>query len=492
MIELNSRFDQRIYTDEKESLLKKNILLLTAGLVTLSLLASCGNNGEESEAQNDISVDTISSPDQSIKQVVDASKSDEIYTLKSILQKNQSLADEGDTSAMVFLYTAYRYGKGCDINYQVALDYLKRAAVKGNPEALMRLARTYEKGVKSYQVLSYGKDVVEVNLSLAKELYAKAIEESKRLADEDDFSSLMFLGRAYDKGLNELMKQDPLKAHEFYNRAFEVAKDGSKQGDQDASYNLAMLYEFGNSAVARDHDAALSLHEKLAEQGYYKSILRLAKWYQPGLYFSTAIKVEKNEGKSVSLFKKLADLGDLYSLNKVAFFYYNSEDNIDFDMAKLLYRKVLSQDPSDDSAAEYMARIEEKTGNYQSALDLYFMAATMNPHGNSYRQDIQFSELERILTDRLLGFDDADRKAFVKWFDSQEDNIKMKYRSDMLAAMREVTSQIGKFERGNEGKIRTLVRMIDIYTNNTFGIKVDEATISSYNELYQQVKHLRD
>jgi TPR repeat protein len=100
--------------------------------------------------------------------------------------------------------------------------------------------------------------------------YATALKEWKPLAEAGDEDAQFNLAIMYDNG--EGVPQDYAEAVRWYRLAAE-------QGDVDAQYNLGIMYDCNGKGVPLDDKEAIKWYRLAAEQGYAKAQYNLGVMY---------------------------------------------------------------------------------------------------------------------------------------------------------------------------------------------------------------------
>jgi TPR repeat protein len=112
-----------------------------------------------------------------------------------------------------------------------------------------------------------------------------------------------------------------------YDTAFKEWSPYAEQGDADAQYNLALVYDFGYS----DFNKAFEWYKKSAKQGRKDAQYNLALMYRDGDGTS------KNYKKSIKWFKKSADQGYAKAQSSLGYAYRWGDRGVDKDYSKALY-----------------------------------------------------------------------------------------------------------------------------------------------------------
>ena len=111
----------------------------------------------------------------------------------------------------------------------------------------------------------------------------------------------------------------------------------AEQGDAQAQYELAMMYEKGKG-VEQNIDEALKWFNKAAGNGHVGSMIDLGWFYQNGQY------VEKDVDKAIEWYEKAAEQGNPQAQHNLAFLYDEgigvSENN---EKAALWYQEAVAR-----------------------------------------------------------------------------------------------------------------------------------------------------
>ena len=185
-------------------------------------------------------------------------------------------AEQGYARAQYNLAQCYMFGRGVEKDERVAVEWYKKAAEQGIPEAQSNLGGCYDNGT--------GVEKDET----------KAVEWYKKAAEQRDARAQYNLGVCYMFGRG--VKKDERMAVEWYKKAAE-------QEIPEAQYNLAQCYMNGRG-VEKDERMAVEWYKKAAEQGHVTAQRNLGWCYEEG------IGVKKNEKRAVKWYKKAAERGD--------------------------------------------------------------------------------------------------------------------------------------------------------------------------------------
>lgn len=150
-------------------------------------------------------------------------------------------ANGGDVNAQIKISGMYARGEGVKKNPEMAVFWVKKAAVRGDMVAQHYLARSYERGIGT------GKD-----LCLAFKWY-------KESAAQGYADSIFRLGIFYSNGF--CARQDLEKSDE-------LILEAANRGSIGAQVTIAYAYETKDSRTIEDIDTAIFWYQKAAEQGY--------------------------------------------------------------------------------------------------------------------------------------------------------------------------------------------------------------------------------
>ena len=149
-----------------------------------------------------------------------------------------------------------------------------------------------------------------------------------------------------------------------------------KNGDTDAMYNLAYMYQYGNG-VDVNYTKAIELYEKAANLGNSSAMNNLAFMYERGK------GVDVNYAKAIELLERATDLGNSDAMYNLAFMYqYGEGVAVNYAKAIELYEKAAGLGNSNAmNNLGYMYEIGKGVAvNYAKAIELYEKAVGL---GNS-------------------------------------------------------------------------------------------------------------
>ncbi len=252
-------------------------------------------------------------------------------------------AKEAYVSSCVNIAVKYENGDGVEQDYEIALEWYKKAADNGNTDAMYSIGCMFADG--------HG---VEQD-------YAKAMEWYRNAADNGNADAMNSIGYMYDCGNG--VEQDYEKALEWYEKAIDA-------GNVDSMYNIGSMYEYGNG-VEQDYTKAMECYTKAASNGnasamnnigylyacgngvvqnYTKAIEWYAKsadsgnaegMFDLGYMYDYGLGVEQDYEKAMSWYKKAADAGNTAAMNNIGTLYYNAFGvELDYEKAMQWFEKA--------------------------------------------------------------------------------------------------------------------------------------------------------
>ena len=193
----------------------------------------------------------------------------------------------------MYLSTLLELSEDSDKDYtkeiKKCVEWIRTAAIDGNPEGQAMLGLLYSEGVG-----------VPENQETAAKWYRKA-------AMQGNDGAQYYLGECYYLGKG--VAQNDAEAVKWFQKAAE-------QGNADAQWQLGHCYYFGNGVLKNEQKAA-SFYQKAANQGHAKAQYLLGNCYQFGC------GVKKDFRKAIEWYKKSIDNGydelDVYDSISFAF-----------------------------------------------------------------------------------------------------------------------------------------------------------------------------
>ena len=177
-----------------------------------------------------------------------------IDTLAAI-QWYEKSADQCYAQAQYSLAYIYENAPGNLKNSQRAFDLYKAAADQGFIDALYRMGRIYQYGIK---------DIVAQNDTIALKYYQQAVDSASTAA-------MLALGLYYYSG--HIVKADKLQTVDLLQRAAEL-------GHPEAQYRLGLLYMYGiKGVISIDYTEAIKWLELAAQNAHIKACNELGDYY---------------------------------------------------------------------------------------------------------------------------------------------------------------------------------------------------------------------
>ena len=196
------------------------------------------------------------------------STDDEGEQLKAVL--NKDLPDLRKMLGITKIFNA-------DLEDTTSIGLIKFAAQSGSPEAMLLIARGYEKGI-----------FFKKNLVTAAERYLRAYRLGSHKAAEQLFK-LMRTGNFFD-----------------------LLRDGIQKKNADAMFIWAGLASIGFDFQLAN-EQAFELLQKAAEQNHVQSLIEIGLCYYTGKF------VDQDKEKAFEYFQKAADLGSREAEVRIAF-----------------------------------------------------------------------------------------------------------------------------------------------------------------------------
>ncbi|GAA0794859.1 tetratricopeptide repeat protein [Marinobacterium sediminicola] len=376
--------------------------------------------------------------------------------VSDLYEEYKRKAVSGDMEAMYQLYRFNRYGVATEIDTNAAFNYLKGAAAKGHLDALKVLARAYERGAPYLERHMLRVPYIEPDSAVANKIRKKLYALAAELSDDENMSALLILARAYDEGVEGVIEADPLAAFEYYERAFRLATEQSKQGDYRATNQLYRMFLRGNSFVNKDLGKAAEMLIRGSEQGDPTAKLKLARilvsFEAPAHEF-----IKPDLAKGIKLLEELTNLGDRGGMKALAFLYSNPEYNmLDLNKSRSLLSKAVEQLPCDEVdrplQAKYdmdlrkLAEIELELGLYESALERLMDIIDLVPHPNYARLKTQVGFILEIFSDippkeRSFNYLPPKYEPLYDWFHSLPLEKKKDYSDRLLSIIYRIAEE---------------------------------------------------
>ena len=186
------------------------------------------------------------------------------------------LANSGNSEAQYYIADMYLNGSGIMMDKSKALNWYLKSANNNNAEAIYLLGYSYFNG----------SNLVSKDIAEALKWYNRGSILGNALSQNN-------LGLMYHEGIG--VKKNIDKAHDLY-------KSASDQGEKYGQYNLSRIYTFGEGRYPQDIKKAVKLLELSASQG-----LDMAEYNLGWIYYYGQGKINKNIKKASIWFKKCAD-----------------------------------------------------------------------------------------------------------------------------------------------------------------------------------------
>lgn len=244
--------------------------------------------------------------------------------LEESLSWLKEAAEGGYAPAKDTLATKYLYGEGVKEDKKQAYSLCLESANLGYPPAMYHLANylIIKNDKKDYQEINslltkasnqnYGPAIIDLAYYTHKGYYGtkqddkKAFELYMQGASLKDSVALSCVGACYEEGIGVLKNR--LKAMEYYKKAIAL-------GDNQAMYNLAIMYLDGKSTKPYEYDQAIEYLNHCANNNLGLACLTLSELYEDGF------QVEKDDDKSFEYLKKAYDLDVKESYERMEKYY---------------------------------------------------------------------------------------------------------------------------------------------------------------------------
>ena len=229
------------------------------------------------------------------------------YYVTAVREATKRMADNPtDAPALTLMGELYRSGLGVRRDLSAAASYYKLAADRGDAQGAFALGRAYLEGAG-----------IEKDLGKAQQAFEQA-------AKANHAGALYNLGvMAMDATLSDFPK-----AADLFRRA-------SEQGDDDASYALAMLYREG-TGVIKDRQKATQLLKVAAEDHHLSSLVEYA------IALFNGDGVEKDEALAGKFFLRAAARENPIAQNRLARMLANGR-GVRLDMIEAMKWHILAR-----------------------------------------------------------------------------------------------------------------------------------------------------
>ena len=232
-------------------------------------------------------------------------------TLENLIK----MANSGEVEAQNKLGNMYYKGEGVSQDYQKAIEWYKKAALRGHAKAQYNLGILYNGG----KIIHDNKAAIECYEKAAKQGYAPAQcalgliykqfrrVETYRVNNKAQHNlDILYNGGAYGG-----FRQDDRKAFEWFEKA-------SMQGYAPTQYFLGVMYDSGEG-VPKDYKKAIEWYEKASLQNYAEAQNNLGTMYAKGE------GVSQDNKKAIECYEKAAMQGNTVAQNNLGTMYANGE-----------------------------------------------------------------------------------------------------------------------------------------------------------------------
>lgn len=252
----------------------------------------------------------------------DEAKAKEMYAKFIAVGDADSGENDGSGRIQAYLADCYAYGKGTEKNVDKAAAAAEKAASADlTVFDMVKLADSYVEGVftktddtadtaeaadtTAAEATAEGETEAETKAipAEAEELYAKALDSIKTLADAGNVKAKKALGDYYFNGYAGVA-QDYAKALELYTEAGE-------KGDADAQAQVGYIYQYG-CGVDPDYEKAMEWNNRAAQQGNAQGQAQIGWLYQQGL------GVTQNLDEAGRWYTRAADQGNKWAEDRLA------------------------------------------------------------------------------------------------------------------------------------------------------------------------------
>lgn len=252
----------------------------------------------------------------------DEAKAKEMYAKFIAVGEADSGENAGSGRIQAYLADCYAYGKGTEKNVDKAVAAAEKAASADlTAFDMVKLADSYVEGVftktddtadtaeaadtTAAEAAAEGETEAETPAipAEAEELYAKALDSIKTLADAGNIKAKKALGDYYFGGYAGIA-QDYAKALELYTEAGE-------KGDADAQAQVGFIYQYG-CGVDPDYEKAMEWNNRAAQQGNAQGQAQIGWLYQQGL------GVTQNLDEAGRWYTRAADQGNKWAEDRLA------------------------------------------------------------------------------------------------------------------------------------------------------------------------------
>lgn len=319
-----------------------------------------------------------------------------------------SKPDETDSS----LPGAAEFAKGEELyhnaNYQMSIDWYKKASDLGHPEAASHVGFQYYTGqgvVKDLKkAVEYYKLAAERGSAAGQRHYAECliwgegVEPNKKegfywaneSAKQGEITGLNLLGRCYRYALGT--PEDLKKAYECFLKA-------AKMGNPIAQLELGVLYENG-IYVPKDLKTAVGWYRKASDMG------NPVAHYFMGYVYLSGLGVEQDFTKAEKYYMMSAEKGESIAMKELGQFYAMAgAPHYDLQKAKDWYRKAI--EAGDDESKQRLESLEKGVPTNEWGLPIPQLTALVQ------EKDLN----EEFYKNGLKAFEQKDYESAISWYE---------------------------------------------------------------------------
>jgi TPR repeat protein len=185
----------------------------------------------------------------------------------------KAAAEAGDVYSQYSLGFMYRHGQGVELNLDKAIEWLVKAADKGNESARKELV-SIEQEIKEKEAKLEALRLAHAHFEA--EDYMRAFPYLEKAAQDGEVWAQGNLGWMYGTGNG--VPEDQKAALHWIEKA-------AQQGDMFAQFNLGMFYYNGHGGLSIDFEKAFYWYEKAAKQGHKDAPyeLGISYWHSRGV-----------------------------------------------------------------------------------------------------------------------------------------------------------------------------------------------------------------
>ena len=252
----------------------------------------------------------------------DEAKAKEMYAKFIAVGEADSGENAGSGRIQAYLADCYAYGKGTEKNVDKAAAAAEKAASADlTAFDMVKLADSYVEGAftktddtadtaeaadtTAAEAAAEGETEAETPAipAEAEELYAKALDSIKALADAGNVKAKTALGDYYFGGYAGIAQD--------YTKALELYTEAGEKGDADAQAQVGYIYQYG-CGVDPDYEKAMEWNNRAAQQGNAQGQAQIGWLYQQGL------GVTQNLDEAGRWYTRAADQGNKWAEDRLA------------------------------------------------------------------------------------------------------------------------------------------------------------------------------